>query len=258
VTLAATGMLALALSPVTDAGRDGGARSVALAHDGHTPAHLQEFMWAVGEVESNGDYTARNRRTGAYGKYQIMPGNWPAWAERYIGDPKAPRTPQNQELVARGKFIDLHEWLGSWDLVARWWLTGSDERDRSKWGDSRRYVDKVMVKYRYALVNGLPTSDHGAARGPGAVDAATVVRPGQPGSGTEAAPSTIGTTRSALRAIWLRTVATVDRRRLLRLPEGSRFQVVATRRGGTGTLWLQVRLDDGRTGWVDGRHTVQA
>ena len=258
VTLAVTGVLALALSPVTDASRDPGARSTASAHDAPTPAHLQEFMWAVGDVESNGDYTARNRRTGAHGKYQIMPGNWPAWAERYIGDRDARRTPANQERVARGKFIDLYEWLGSWDLVARWWLTGSDERDRSKWGDSRRYVDKVMTRYRYALRNGLPTEDRGAAKGPGVVEAPEVRRPAAPRGGAEEAGAAIGTTRAATRALWLRTIATVDRRRLVRLPEASRFQIAATRRSGTGKLWLQVRLDDGRIGWVDAQHTVRA
>ena len=37
-------------------------------------------MNAVGQVESGGRYTARNPISGAYGKYQIMPSNWPSWA----------------------------------------------------------------------------------------------------------------------------------------------------------------------------------
>ena len=57
--------------------------------------------WAASE--SGGDYAARNRLSGAYGKYQIMPSSWRAWADRYLGDPNAIPTPANQELVAEGQ-----------------------------------------------------------------------------------------------------------------------------------------------------------
>ena len=60
-------------------------------------------MYAMGQVESGGNYTARNPTSGAYGKYQIMPSNWPAWARRYLGNPSARQTPANQEIVAAGK-----------------------------------------------------------------------------------------------------------------------------------------------------------
>jgi hypothetical protein len=109
------------------------------------PPGINRFMNAVGKIESNGSYNARNSRTGAIGKYQVMPSNWPAWAKKYLGDPNAKPTPQNQELVARGKFIDLWSWLGSWPAVAHWWLTGSGERNPSKWSaGSASYVAKVM------------------------------------------------------------------------------------------------------------------
>ncbi len=82
-------------------------------------------MWAIGKVESGGSYTARNPSSGAYGKYQIMPPNWPAWAKTYLGNSKAKQTPANQEKVAKGKFTSLYRSLGSWRRVAYWWLTGS-------------------------------------------------------------------------------------------------------------------------------------
>jgi len=110
------------------------------------PPGLNRFMNAVGKIESNGRYNARNSRTGAIGKYQVMPSNWPGWAKKYLGHPKAKPTPQNQELVARGKFIDLYNWLGSWPAVAHWWLTGSGERNPSNWSSrSASYVAKVMT-----------------------------------------------------------------------------------------------------------------
>ncbi|HET7677457.1 MAG TPA: hypothetical protein VFK38_06355 [Candidatus Limnocylindrales bacterium] len=115
----------------------------------HQPAGLKEFMRALGQVESGGRYSARNAHSGAYGKYQIMPFNWPTWARRYLGDGDARPTPRNQERLARGKLTALYHWLGSWPNVAHWWLTGSSSRNRSQWSSySRRYVDKVMRLYK--------------------------------------------------------------------------------------------------------------
>jgi hypothetical protein len=119
---------------------------VALAKN---PAGLGKFMNAVGRVESGGRYTARNKTSGAYGKYQIMPSNWPAWAKTYLGNAKAKQTPANQEKVAAGKFRDLYKWLGSWRRVAYWWLTGSSRP--SGWSSTARaYVNKVMHYYASA------------------------------------------------------------------------------------------------------------
>ena len=41
----------------------------------------RRFMWAMAGQESGWDYFNRNRASGAYGKYQIMPMNWPSWAD---------------------------------------------------------------------------------------------------------------------------------------------------------------------------------
>ena len=37
----------------------------------------RRFMWAMAGQESGWDYYARNASSGAFGKYQIMPVNWP-------------------------------------------------------------------------------------------------------------------------------------------------------------------------------------
>jgi len=112
------------------------------------PAGIDAFLRALGQVESGGNYYAVNSTTGAYGKYQIMPSNWPAWAEQYLGDRYAKPTPENQEIVAKGKVHDLHHWLGSWPVVAHWWLTGSSSKDQSTWSSySKSYVSKVMTLY---------------------------------------------------------------------------------------------------------------
>ncbi len=110
------------------------------------PSGLIRFREAVGQIESGGNYTARNPTSGAYGKYQIMPSNWPSWASAYLGDPGASWSPSNQDTVASGKMTSLYRWLGSWRRVAYWWLTGSSKT--SGWTSyATNYVNKVMAEY---------------------------------------------------------------------------------------------------------------
>ena len=119
------------------------------------PPGLSRFMYAMGQVESGGNYTARNPTTGAYGKYQIMPSSWRAWASQYLGSAYAPQTAANQELVATAKFKSLFRWLGLWRRVAYWWLTGSDQT--SGWSTfATRYVARVMDIY-YSTSTGAVT-----------------------------------------------------------------------------------------------------
>jgi hypothetical protein len=119
-----------------------------IAASAGAPPGIDRFLYALGKVESGGNYTALNPTSGAYGKYQIMPANWPGWALRYIGSSSAPQTPTNQEKVARGKVTDLWIWLDTWPNVAHWWLTGSGERNQALWSAySRTYVAKIMAIY---------------------------------------------------------------------------------------------------------------
>jgi hypothetical protein len=110
------------------------------------PPGLARFMVAVGRAESGGNYQARNARSGAYGKYQIMPSSWRAWARRYLGRANAKPTPANQEIVAAAKFRELYRGLHSWRRVAHWWLTGSS-RTTAWSASSTRYVNRVMTLY---------------------------------------------------------------------------------------------------------------
>ena len=113
------------------------------------PPGLSRFMYAMGQIESHGNYYARNPSSGAYGKYQIMPSNWPSWALRYLGSASAKPTPANQEIVAAGKFRSLYASLDSWRRVAYWWLTGSSQA--TGWSAyATSYVGRVMTIYRSA------------------------------------------------------------------------------------------------------------
>jgi hypothetical protein len=123
---------------------------VALAGGRHID--INAFMTGLACVESGGRYDARNSYSGAYGKYQIMPRIWPAWAARYVGDRWAQPTPRNQEFVARMRVLDLFELHQAWRLVAHWWLTGNANPDETTWSaGSMRYVDRVMAFARASL-----------------------------------------------------------------------------------------------------------
>jgi hypothetical protein len=110
------------------------------------PPGLERFMTAVARVESGGSHTAVNKTSGAYGRYQILPENWRAWARRYLGNANARPTPANQEKVARAKMKSLYAWLGSWRRVSYWWLTGSSRT--TAWSHAAQsYVARVMAYF---------------------------------------------------------------------------------------------------------------
>lgn len=110
------------------------------------PAGLDRFMTAIARVESGGNHKAVNQVSGAYGRYQILPSNWRAWARRYLGNANAKPTPANQEKVARAKMRSLYRWLGSWRRVSYWWLTGSSRK--TAWSrPATNYVTRVMAYF---------------------------------------------------------------------------------------------------------------
>lgn len=111
---------------------------------------IDTFLAALANVESGGRYTARNKSSGAFGKYQVMPANWSGWAAKYLGNPNAPQTPENQEKLVKAKVADLYKWLGDWNAVAHWWLTGGGDKTAhttpGSWSSSStRYVNNVMA-----------------------------------------------------------------------------------------------------------------
>jgi len=127
----------------------------AVTQSASAPRGLDRFLYALGKVESGGNYYARNSSSGAYGKYQIIPNSWAAWAGAYLGNRAAPKTPRNQEIVAHRKVTSLYRWLDSWSVVAHWWLTGSSERNSRLWSSfSRTYVARVIRIMRGGSVSG--------------------------------------------------------------------------------------------------------
>lgn len=177
--------------PKAAGGGAGGSSARAAAPSDTAHVSIDAFMTAIAHVESGGRYTARNKSSGAYGKYQMMPANWPGWAQKYLGNASAPQTPENQEKVARAKFTDLYKWLGDWRAVAHWWLTGGSNKDThnnpNAWSSSStKYVNNVMAGLGLGPVSGSSlkvqsTGPAGGTRAPGASSKpAAKPKPGKP------------------------------------------------------------------------------
>jgi hypothetical protein len=229
------GVVALLVVTLALGGLAAGERAAAAA-DRPTRQQQLRFMWAMAGQESGWDYYARNRTSGAFGKYQIMPFNWPAWADDYLGDRRADQTPYNQEVVAYGKLRDLHRWLGSWKRVAYWWLTGSSERRERKWSSyAKGYVRNIMQLRKRAPADGgrLPAR----------------------------------TSSKATAGDWRRSAESQDLRRSAggrpwpkrgRVRDGQVLRVTAARMAGRDVRWLRVVTVDGRRGWLAQPRTVPA
>lgn len=120
-----------------------------------TVSGKEDFINAIAGQESGGNYNAENGDTGAYGKYQILPSNWPSWAEEAGIGADAPRTPENQEIVARFKLGQYYDKYGARGAAIAWYggegaLNYSEEALNRKQGDNgeypsiNEYADEVL------------------------------------------------------------------------------------------------------------------
>ena len=119
---------------------------------------FEALVNAIGgqESEGSGGYNAKNGRTGASGKYQIMPDNWPSWAEEAGLSADAPMTPENQEIVARNKLREYYDKYGARGAAIAWYggegaLNYSDEALNRKQGNGNEpsineYANDVMSR----------------------------------------------------------------------------------------------------------------
>lgn len=201
------------------------------------PDRLGEFLWGLAGQESGWTWTARNASSGAYGRYQIMPVNWPFWADDYLGDRWAEQTPRNQELVARGKITALYEWLGTWRRVAYWWLTGDTETNEKRWSDlASGYVDNVTTLMKRA-----------------------------PDGGDPIPPDTSGDRPPAERGDWRYVLEGATLLDALdggepagRVRDGQVVFVQGVRWNDRDVLWMRVSTAGDDVGWISIRRTVPA
>lgn len=145
--------------------RGGGISQDQPANQGQTPqatggGDVDSFMTALSGQESGsaeGNYEAENGRTGAAGRFQIMPENWSNWAENAGLSPDAPMTPENQDFVAKAKLQEYYNEYGNWRDVAKAWYGGPDSVNWSDEAANRpqgkgdepslnEYADSVIAK----------------------------------------------------------------------------------------------------------------
>ena len=117
---------------------------------------FDNLVAAIGGQESGGNYNAKNGRTGASGKYQIMPDNWPSWSQEAGLPAGAEMTPENQEIVARFKLKQYYDKYGVRGAAIAWYggegaLKYSVEAMNRKQGNGdepsiNEYADSVLAR----------------------------------------------------------------------------------------------------------------
>lgn len=117
---------------------------------------FDNLVAAIGGQESGGNYNAKNGRTGASGKYQIMPDNWPSWSQEAGLPAGAAMTPENQEIVARFKLKQYYDKYGARGAAIAWYggegaLNYSADAMNRKQGNGdepsiNEYADSVLAR----------------------------------------------------------------------------------------------------------------
>lgn len=199
---------------------------------------IDAFMTGLACTESGGRFDAVNGRTGAYGKYQIMPRNWIAWSGRYLGNRWARPTPRNQEFVARQRVLDLFEKRGDWRRVAYWWLTGNGEGNEALWSNRAfGYVERVMSTGQRAAQPRLRQT---------VVERCFPADLGDPRIRTEPWPRVQVTGNR----VNVRSAPGYENRSVDIVRAGMRLSVLAKGMDPRGEAWLKVGLADGEVGWI--------
>lgn len=135
-----------------------------------TPPGSDEFerlLWQIGKIESNNNYTRQNSRSFAYGRWQVMPGNWRVWGPLALGLPRSSGvasrdldpsdwvpepTPANQDAVVRWRMGQMYRNQGDVRRVAASWRSGSSvgSSDPSTWSrGTLLYVNHATVPLGY-------------------------------------------------------------------------------------------------------------
>ena len=129
---------------------------------------FERFLVQIGKIESNDTYTRQNKRSGAYGRWQVMPGNWRVWgplalglprssgvAARYI-DPSAwvpEPTPANQDIVVRWRMTQIYNHMGGDPRrAAAYWRSGprTGHAQPNEWSNGTiLYVNHACVPLGY-------------------------------------------------------------------------------------------------------------
>ena len=114
---------------------------------------FESFFAAIAGQESGGNYGAVNARTGASGKYQIMPANIGPWSRQYLGKSitvdQFRNSPALQEELARAVLFDYFNKYGARGAASTWYSgnpKGQNNYHRFNANEPSigEYVDQVL------------------------------------------------------------------------------------------------------------------
>lgn len=127
------------------------------------------FLWAIAQEESGGSYSARNKSSGAIGKYQVMPSNVASWTKRALGYSMTPAqfaaSPSAQEKVAQVVLGGDYDKYGPEGAASVWFSGQPNPNHVGNDGSTtiRQYVNNIMsIGTRY---NGGSSAGGGGAAG---------------------------------------------------------------------------------------------
>jgi hypothetical protein len=127
---------------------------------------LAQLMQNIAHTESGGNYGIVNSKTGAVGKYQVMPANVGPWTQQVLGQAMTPEqfqnNPQAQEAVAKAKLGAAMQQYGP-EGAARVWFTGKPNGTGS---DGNMDADKYAALATQGMGGG--GNMHAMVAGPGA------------------------------------------------------------------------------------------
>ena len=122
------------------------------------PVTFEQFFAAIAVQESGGNYDAINARTGASGKYQIMPANIGPWSQQYLGRKVSVAefrsNPAIQEELARAVLYDYYNKWGARGAASAWYSgspSGQSNYHRFQPNEPSigEYVDQVLASCRH-------------------------------------------------------------------------------------------------------------
>ena len=131
------------------------------------PSTLTRLMYAIGQHESGGSYSAVNSSSGALGKYQVLPSNVPSWTKQALGYSLTPQqflhSPGAQEKTVAKIMGGYLRQYGVAGTIAAWYGGPGVARNQSSWNQPvpggptiRQYVDDIMARMGMPGAGGKP------------------------------------------------------------------------------------------------------
>ena len=122
-------------------------------------SNVPKVAGSIGQFESGGNYSAHGPTTKsgdrAYGRYQVMGNNIPAWTKEALGVSMSPQeflaSPAAQDRVALYRMAQYHQKYGNPSDVASVWFSGRPQRGNN----SRDVLGTSVPQYVNNVVGGM-------------------------------------------------------------------------------------------------------